>query len=43
MSIGGDKTGTSVQTTNPPAYAAPFLAYGSNEAQRLYNLSLIHI
>jgi hypothetical protein len=37
MSIGGDKTGTSVQTTNPPAYAAPYLAYGSNEAQRLYN------
>ena len=23
MSIGGDKTGTSVSTTNPPAYAAP--------------------
>ena len=36
MSIGGDKTGTSVSTTNPPAYAAPFLAYGANEAQRLY-------
>ena len=36
MSIGGDKTGTSVSTTNPPAYAAPFLSYGANEAQRLY-------
>ena len=35
MSLGGDKTGTQTVTNNPPAYAAPYLAYGANEAQRL--------
>jgi len=38
MSIGGDKTGTQTLTNNPPAYAAPYLAYGANEAQRLYDM-----
>ena len=37
MSLGGDKTGTQTVTNNPPAYAAPYLAYGANEAQRLYD------
>ena len=37
MSFGGDKTGTQTVTNNPPAYAAPYLAYGANEAQRLYD------
>ena len=37
MSIGQDKVVPQTTTVNPPAYAAPFLAYGANEAQRLYN------
>jgi len=37
MSLGGDKVGNTTTTVNPPAYAAPYLAYGANEAQRLYD------
>ena len=37
MSIGQDEVVPQTTTVNPPAYAAPFLAYGANEAQRLYN------
>mgnify|MGYP003145308908 CR=1 FL=1 len=37
MSIGQDEVVPQTTTINPPAYAAPFLAYGANEAQRLYN------
>ena len=37
MSIGQDEVVPQTTTLNPPAYAAPFLAYGANEAQRLYN------
>ena len=38
MSLGGDKVGNTTTTVNPPAYAAPYLAYGANEAQRLYDM-----
>ena len=38
MSLGGDKVGNTTTTVNPPAYAAPYLAYGANEAQRLYDI-----
>lgn len=37
MSIGQDKITNTTSTVNPPAYAAPYLAYGANEAQRLYS------
>lgn len=37
MSIGQDEVVPQTTTVNPPAYAAPYLAYGANEAQRLYN------
>ena len=38
MSIGGsEQTGTQTTTVLPPAYVLPNLAYGANEAQRMYN------
>lgn len=37
MSLGQDKITNTTSTVNPPAYAAPYLAYGANEAQRLYS------
>ena len=38
MSIGGnEQTGMQTTTMLPPAYVLPQLAYGANEAQRMYN------
>jgi len=37
MSLGQDEITNTTSTVNPPAYAAPYLAYGANEAQRLYS------
>ena len=37
MSLGQDQITNTTSTVNPPAYAAPYLAYGANEAQRLYS------
>jgi len=38
MSLGGsEQTGTQTTTVLPPAYVLPQLAYGANEAQRMYS------
>ena len=38
MSLGGsEQTGVQTTTVLPPAYVLPQLAYGANEAQRMYN------
>jgi hypothetical protein len=36
---GGQQTATSTSTTQPPAYLQPFLQYGAQQAQNLYNSS----